>query len=134
MINTELKEDEYLLKVWTNPSESRLDFRKVGFLTKLNKDGSIPVKFEGWREHLPQTLSKVKVVHQGFYSGWKLLGYRRGASADWAILLHPAGYTLETKLVEFLGLLSECVVAQGELLGQFQWVKGKLVPLRHQGI
>ncbi len=125
MEKIELGKDQYLLKVATIPHESREDYKKIGFLTKLNKDGSIPVAFQEWRSR--GLVTEPKVVTEEFAYGWKLLGYRRGASVDWAVLIHPRGFTVEVKLAGFIELIKTVETDCGVLIGAFKWSKDGLI-------
>ena len=87
MIPNELKENEYLLKV---RSDNNTD---TGFMTKYNKNGSIPVAFSQWGRDLPTQLHV-----EEFNRGWKFISYRIGVSQSWATVMHPLGFTLEIYL------------------------------------
>jgi hypothetical protein len=119
-----LKEDEWLLKVRRKEGKPA-----VGFLTKLNRDGSIPKAFTNWERNVSNTQENLPiVVHlEEFTSGWCISDWRYGESRNWAVMLHPDGFTLEIHLEEFLKLLHEITVINGELVGEFKWDKTKLI-------
>ena len=116
-----LTEDQWLLKVRTDNSHPTPEYRKTGFLTKLTQKGQIPKAFDGWGKY-PVVLP-TKIHTEDYAFDWWFLGYRRGCSQDWAIVLHPKGFTLEMHLNKFIAMLPEIVIENGELLGQFKWTR-----------
>jgi len=109
----ELKEDEYLLKI-------NHDF---GFLTKLNKDDSIPKAFTGWGN----STDDVYIFTESFNSGWKIKSYRTGKSQNWVVLTHPAGFNLEIYMKSFFSLIKNNDIINGELIGEFKWSEKTLI-------
>ena len=129
VVGTALKDDEYLLKV-------RAD--RVGFLTKLNKDGSIPKAFSEWGKTYvygknygdPGGISgmpDIKIHKETFKSGWALRGWRFGQSQNWAILLHPDGFSVEVYLDKMLTIFQRSIIDHGNIIGEFKWEKYKLI-------
>lgn len=126
-----LEEDEYLLKIqdfskakqWVNCYKHA---PPSGFMTKFNKDGSIPVAFDNWGkieyENVP-----IYIIKEEFRSGWKLSSWRFGMSRNWAVLIHPKGFTLEIHLQNFLDIVKENTIINGELQGEFKWAPTKLI-------
>jgi len=89
---TGLKPNEFLLKIGYN----------TGFLTKLNKNNTIPLPFKNWFIDDPIYL------HVEDYSNqWKIHSFRTGKSVSWAILIHPLGFTIEIHLEKFFDLITE---------------------------
>lgn len=122
-IGTELKDDEYLLKIKEGRTVPQ------GFLTKLTKDGRIPVRFRQWSTYYPDTQIPlpIYVVQESFRTGWRIYGCRFGESQNWAVLLHPDNYTVEIHMDEFISLLNSITVKDGELMGEFKWSPTKLL-------
>lgn len=121
-----LAEDEYLLKI---RKDGRRSDDHVGFMTKLNKTGKIPVAFDSWNsgkygdsERLP-----IYVVKETFKKGWKLLSWRFGMSQNWAVMLHPDNYTVEIYLNQFLEIIESNTVINGEIQGKFKWENNELI-------
>lgn len=113
-----LAEDEYLLKIQKHPHH----YNDVGFLAKLNKDGSVPIRFEAWpRYSYSSSPTPVFVVKETFQEGWRIEGCRFGESQNWAIMLHPDGYTLEIHMIEFIKIIQTITVKDGNLIGKFKW-------------
>lgn len=120
MIN--LEKDQWLLKVAVDNYEPNPLRRKVGFLTKPTKTGNLPVAFADWRKY--QVSPEYKIHKEEFNSGWKVIGYRRGASQDWCVLLHPKGFTLEVYMVDFIHKVSSGVISIycGEIREKCKWI------------
>jgi len=128
----ELKEDEYLLKI------RKADI-STGFMTKFNKNGTIPKAFNEWGmggqyektldgyEYIPYDDLPIYVIKEEFRSGWKLDDWRFGKSMNWASLIHPEGFTLEIYLQEFLNIVKENIINNGEIMGEFKWEYSKLI-------
>ena len=114
-----LKEDEYLLKV--NEYNTN-EFPDTGFMAKLNKDDSIPANFKNWNKDLP-----IYKITEKFRPGWELSGWRFGMSRNWAILIHPLGFTVEIHMEHFLTLVQETTIIEGVIQGEFKWDKTKLI-------
>jgi len=124
-----LKENEFLLKIRVNPCKTN-----TGFMTKLNKDGSIPKAFKEWSvdkywtpnsEH-DKDFSIFK-VEERFRNKWKIEGFRYGKSQNWAILVHPDCFTLEIYLDDFLKIIKENIIEKGVIIGEFKWDNNKLI-------
>jgi len=85
---------------------------QIGFMTKKNKDGSIPKAFENWGE------DEVYLLLEEFRNGWRVVGERNGQSASWIKLKHPEGFTIEIKGSHFIGILSEITIENGLILNK----------------
>ena len=123
----ELKDDEYLLKIRINDDETQ-----TGFLTKFNKNGSIPVAFDEWgmnpyRRDKKNKIQKIYIFKEEFRKGWKIKSWRFGQSQNWATMIHPEGFTVEIYLQQLLELIKEIEVVKGELIGEFKWEDKKLI-------
>lgn len=119
-----LKENEYMLKI-------RKGSPSTGFLTKKNKDGSVPVAFGSWGEGYGSTTKlPVHVFEEKFRSGWKLSSWRFGQSQNWATLIHPEGFTLEIYLDHFLDIVQENTIVEGVIQGNFMWKGNTLISER----
>lgn len=118
-----LKDDEYLLKIRKNKFGP-----DTGFLTKFNKNGSIPSAFESWGVHYTEKESlPIYVVTETFQSGWQIYDWRFGQSQNWAIMIHPDEYTVEIHLDNLLEIIQSNNIAAGEIIGEFKWEKHKLI-------
>lgn len=122
---TKLGENQYLLKI--KPSDKYTS--ETGFLTKFNKDGSIPKAFKEWRgsrytvkEELP-----IYIFEETFRKGWKLDKWRFGMSQNWATVIHPEGFTVEIYLQDFLNIAKNNTIKKGEIIGEFKWEANKLI-------
>lgn len=116
----ELEQDEYLFKQYNN----------TGYLTKLNKDGSVPIKFLEWNStnrYIARPELKIQLRKEVFREGWKIEGSRYGESQNWAILKHPDGFTVEIYMNNLINLLKEIEVKNGTLIGEFKWEYSKLI-------
>lgn len=126
---SELSEDEYLLKIQISNPSGRLSHvtgrPNAGFLSKLNKDGSIPKPFEKWG----RSNTEIHVFKETFRAGWRLHSFRVGKSQNWAVVISPEGFTLEIYLQELKYLLKEISTVNGLMLGKFKWTYGKLLKL-----
>lgn len=81
-----LQKDQYLLKV----------DGEMGFMVKLNKDGSVPKAFKDWGRYGSVNLSEqVYVINEEFRSGWTFKDLRTGMSTAWVQIKHPLGFILE---------------------------------------
>jgi hypothetical protein len=124
----ELKEGEYLLKIrppqacWQN--EISLP---TGFMTKFNKDGSVPVNFKSWGHRYGEDVLPILVFKETFREGWKLRSWRFGKSQQWASLVHPDGFTVEIYLSQFLDIVKEFTIIKGEIQGEFKWEDNRLI-------
>jgi hypothetical protein len=132
----ELLEDQWLLKlredkVW-NP-EKRIweeGLQKTGFLSKLTKKGELPKSFESWGgSHYGESGHSlpIYVFQENYRTGWKLISWRFGKSQNWARMKHPEGFIVEIYLDNFLDVVKETAMDQGEILDEYKWVDNKLV-------
>lgn len=108
---TELSPDEYLLKIHNN----------TGFLTKYNKNGTIPESFKTWHKD-----SEIKIHTEEFKKGWKFISYRIGVSQYWATLQHPNGFSVEIYLEDLMNIVDKYTIVKGEIIGEFKWSNKKL--------
>lgn len=115
----ELKDNEYLLKIegYGTPSG--------GFLTKFNKDGTIPVAFQKWGNY--PTEVPIYIHIEEAKRGWRLHKFRIGKSQNWAVLIHPDGFTVEIYLTNFLDILKKDVMRNCELEDSYKWESNKLI-------
>lgn len=123
----QLEEDEYLLKIRNNR-----DGTKTGFLTKLTQKGELPKAFENWENQYwygrgEKEVCPIYIHKESFYKGWKLLKWRFGQSQNWATIIHPAGFTLEIYLNQFLEIALNNTIEDGEIQGEFKWENNKLI-------
>lgn len=133
-VGYKLKDDEYLLKVVPNTWK---DGSGKGFLTKFNKDGSVPVAFKNWPcrrygNNSPADFESPIYVHEETFSeGWKVMSWRFGQSQNWASLVHPKGFTVEIYLTQLLEIMKSHTIIKGELQGEFKWQDHKLICKAH---
>lgn len=126
-----LKDNEYLLKIRKSETEAP----DTGFMTRMNKDGSMPVAFSGWgisRWSSEEGDLQIYIIEETFRSGWKICGWRFGKSRNWTIMTHPLGFTVEIHLNyygehTFLNLIKENTIINGEIQGSFKWEPHKLI-------
>jgi len=59
--------------------------------------------------------------------GWKLISWRFGQSQNWAILLHPERFTVEIYLNQFLEIMQNNTIINGEIIGKFYWKDHTLI-------
>lgn len=120
-----LGENEYLLKIREDKAWSN---HKTGFLTKLTQKGEIPSSFESWGTSYPNFEKlPIFVFEEKFRKGWKLCSWRFGQSQNWASLITPEGFTLEIYLNQFLKIIQENTLVNGEIQGEFMWKKNELI-------
>lgn len=121
-----LNENEYLLKVRPRNKYSICD---TGFFSKLTQKNVIPKPFDDWNynEHYDKTKLPIYVYTEEFKSGWKLFSWRFGKSQNWAIIIHPEGFTLEIYLNQFLDVIKDCTIINGEIIGEFKWEENRLI-------
>lgn len=121
-----LLDNEYLRKIRTES-----DGHRNGFLTKLTQKGAVPVGFTDWcgydnKLHTSVVLP-IFIVEETFKSGWYLLNWRFGMSQNWAKLVHPDGYAIEIYLQQFLEIVKNNTIKNGEIIGEFKWEDKKLI-------
>lgn len=133
-----LADNEYLLKVYKNPYVGD-KIPPTGFLSKYTLKGEIPKPFNDWCTKWPSynrsdtyKASEIKrlpiTVHaEEFRTGWKIIDFRSGKSQEWAVLMHPFGFTLEVYMMSFIHLIPQISIVKGELLGEFKWEDKKLI-------
>jgi hypothetical protein len=122
-----LKDNEFLLKI------RERDGQKIptGFLTKFNKNGTMPVSFEEWGTYqycrsLEPPLP-IYIFEETYRSGWKIESWRFGQSQNWATMIHPEGFTVEIYLQQLLEIIKDSVVVNGELAAEYRWEDKKLI-------
>jgi hypothetical protein len=121
----ELLEDEYLLKVYTHKC-SNGDY-DLGFMTKFNKNGSIPVAFDNWKPDYRNVIKDAYIITEEFRSGWKVVDYRAGKSQDWVVVKHPLGFRIEIYMKNFFRLMEVCTITNGVIDGSFMWFENTLI-------
>jgi len=118
-----LRDHEYLLKIRDEGTP-----RATGFLTKFTKKGEMPVAFKDWGNSYGNVANlPVYVVEETPRKGWKLKAWRFGMSQNWASVVHPHGFTLEIYLQQFLEVVQENTIVNGEIVGEFKWEANKLI-------
>jgi hypothetical protein len=134
-----LADNEYMLKVYTSPYSDRTP--PTGFLSKYTLKGEIPKPFNDWctvwpsyhhGKHGDYKASDIKrlpiTIHvEEFRTGWKIIDFRSGKSQEWAVLLHPLGFTIEVYMNDFIDLIPEIDILKGELQGEFKWQDKRLI-------
>lgn len=119
-----LQEDEWLLKIRKNVSGRGNDLLPTGFMTKLTQKGVVPVRFQDWptyEKNIP-----IYVIREEPREGWKFVGMRFGESQNWAVMLHPEGFTIEIYAENFKEVILKNDLLKGELQGIFSWKNNKL--------
>jgi hypothetical protein len=124
-----LQEGQYFLKII--PKEHNWTKMDKGFLTKLTKTKTFPLKFVDWK-YYDYTLQKaidpdIYIFDEYYREGWKLIDHREGASQNWITILHPEGFTVEIYLNDFLDLCKSEVLINGIIQGKFKWQDHKLI-------
>ena len=103
-----LEDDEYLLKI--NSSG-------MGFMTKKNKTGTVPVAWLDWENYGNNNNNhKSFIIKESFRKGWKLIGHRLGKSQAWAKVKHPFGFTMEVNLAGIIDTLQKSELEYGEFM------------------
>jgi len=121
-----LQENEFLLKL--RKPYGLVHEINTGFLTKFNKDGSMPKAFNDWgKTYNDRTPLPTYVFEETFRSGWRILSWRFGQSQNWATMRHPEGFTVEIYLQQLLELIKMNTVDAGVLIGEFKWSDHKLI-------
>ena len=115
----ELKDDEYLLKIYDRSSSAASYI--LGFMTKLNKDGTVPKAFERWQPNYRDTVKDTFIMTETFKPGWKVHSYRTGKSQDWVKLVHPDGFIIEVYMEDFFEILADTSIIDSEIMGSFKW-------------
>lgn len=119
-IKTKLEDNEYLLKV--------RDHDNFGYMTKYNKNGSMPKAFESWsRSYQTGEDLPIQIHVEEFKKGWKFISYRTGESQSWATVQHPDGFKLEVYLSNMMDVVKYATIVKGEIIGKFKWEGKKLV-------
>lgn len=118
-VGYELKENEYLFK----------NRGGTGFLSKLNKNGTIPKNFDNWNVGYGTNITKlpIYVFEETYRSGWKLSSWRFGESQNWAEVICPEGFSLEIYLQQFLSIIQNNTIVNGEIIGEFMWKENQLI-------
>jgi hypothetical protein len=123
-----IEDDQFLLKIGTNYAGN-----KVGFMTRLNKDGSIPKAFIEWRagygSHAASPLDTF-VIDEYFRPGWEFVSTRMGASQTWAVMKHPEGFLVEIYFNDLQTILRNDCCLNGVLGGHYKWSKNKLIKFK----
>jgi len=125
-----LQENEFLLKVRTRYAHTTTD---TGFLTKLTQKGELPKSFIDWgkaydyvkREYTSDP--PIQIHTEDFRGGWKLESWRFGQSQNWASVITPEGWTVEIYLSQFLDIVKENTIINGEIIGEFKWEANRLI-------
>jgi hypothetical protein len=121
-----LNEDEYLLKI--RPKEYNCNGIPTGFITKYNKDGSMPKSFIEWGQMYGKPIELPTTLHiESFKSGWEIVSWRFGMSQNWATMKHPDGFTLEIYLDNLLDIVKSSTIENGVLIGEYKWENRKLI-------
>ena len=130
---TELEESEYLLKFFERTQYGTDDKTTIGFMSKLNKSGTMPKAFRSWQGYTYNG-NEYKLLDLDTYifneyprSGWKVGTYRTGDSQSWVQMLHPLNFCVEIYMFEFFKLLKTINIIDGELQGKFRWENKKLI-------
>lgn len=127
----QLAENEFLVKVRDNGP----NVPKTGFMTRLNKNGTIPKPFLDWNKNkytnklASNDTDDIFVIKEDYSSGWKSYAFRIGESQSWATMIHPEGFTVEIYLYNFFELLDNSILTYGELQGEFKWEGRKLLAI-----
>lgn len=102
--NIILMENQYLLKVDC----------QIGFMVKLNKDGSIPKAFKDWgRYGSVNRAEEVYLITEEFRSGCAFKDLRTGMSTAWLQIKHPLGFILEINGKAFSKICSNISMDNG---------------------
>ena len=111
-IPEKLEDNEYLLKIRQSDM--------FGFITKYNKNGTIPTAFEKWSGYGYVNIP-IQLHIEEFRSGWKFISYRIGESQSWATVEHPFGFKLEIYLSNLLDIVQKNTLVKGEIVGKYKW-------------
>ena len=115
---SELKEGEWLLKVREDG---------VGFMTKLTKQGKVPVVFKDFCDRgYPYGVEiPTKIIEETYSDGWSIVGFRAGKSQSWVKVKHPEGFILEIYASDYFdNVINNC---KGALVdNKCKWIGNKL--------
>ena len=124
--NLVLDENQWLLKVRAG--------NLTGFASKLTQKKVLAKTFDEWGishwrpiEDYPKL--PIYLLTETYRSGWRFVNVRCGKSQEWAILMHPLGFTLEIYLTNFIKLILKETLVNGELVGEYMWKDNKLIKL-----
>lgn len=110
--DTVLDEDEYLFKY---------DGEKA-FITKMNQNGTYPVKFDKWNGAVP-----VYKIKQEPVEGWKYERIRMGMSTLWVVISHPTGFMVEINATNYINIANKGGVLDGGIFkGKRYFINGDL--------
>ena len=124
----DLEENEFLLKVYEHRNPNYPDYdHDLGFMTKLNKDGSIPKAFNNWKPNYREPVKESYLMKEFFRDGWRVDKYRTGKSQDWIKVKHPLGFIVEIYMSNFFEIMECTVIDNMELIGKFRWENKKLI-------
>jgi len=88
---------------------------KMGFMAKLNKNGSIPFSFDGWHRGSSK-ITYYYIIEEKYRRDWKLKDLRHGTSTSWVRLEHPYGFELEINAVAFKEIASKITIVNGRFV------------------
>lgn len=129
----DLEEGQYFLKVQPRKKQIPGTWDYVednsqpsyGYLTKCNKDGSLPKLFNEWGYQLDMFLFQEK-----YRFGWKINDSRnaRMGGVSWIELIHPEGFTVEIRATDFVDILKTIKTDNGLILNKcFYEAKSKVL-------
>ena len=123
-----LGKDEMLLKVHTtNYHRDNEDEYHLGFLTGMNQDGTMPVKFNQWRgPYYGRDELETYVIEEYPRDGWEIISWRLGKSQTWVIVKHPLGFHLEIRMNNFMEDVLR-YMELGKLTGFWKYTKNEIV-------
>ena len=100
----------------------------TGFLTRLNKDKTVPKAFQDWGEgyYKNHTSLPIKVIEEIPRAGWKIVGWRGGKSQTWVKVKHPLNFILEIRMDNFMNDVLQHVTDGQIVKGKWKWTKNEI--------
>ena len=101
--------DDYVLGV--NQFFYRKRIGVEGYMTKANKDGSLPKNFQ----NVPGN-SVIYTMTEDFRAGWKFSKIENTQNSAWLRLRHPLGFEVKVHTRELLNIMDSSEIVNREIM------------------